>query len=151
MIIIYLWLILILFWTDKFRECIQKLSEDKNEMKYDELMSVYKYISIFLFLWHKAFKYPQLIAYKKINFELSDILNLFPLFNNILIKTLNEIIFNNKQISFDKYDTMINLYPYSVLLEMNLNYLKCFIKNYDVKTNINGKFQILIIISTIKK
>ena len=126
------------FWTDKFRECIQKLSEDKNEMKYDELMSVYKYISIFLFLWHKAFKYPQLIAYKKINFELSDILNLFPLFNNILIKTLNEIIFNNKQISFDKYDTMINLYPYSVLLEMNLNYLKCFIKNYDVKTNING-------------
>ena len=126
------------FWTDKFRECIQKLKENKNDLKYNELISIYKYISVFLFFWHKAFKYPQLISYKKINFELNDILNLFPLFNNILIETLNKFVFNNKQISMDKYDTMRNIYPYSALLETNLNYLKCFIKNYDEKTNING-------------
>ena len=63
---------------------------------------------------------------------------MFPLFNKILTKTLNDFIFNNQQISFDKNDTMRNLYPFSILLEMNLNYLKCFIKNYDEKTNING-------------
>ena len=126
------------FWIDKFRECINKLKDNIDDMKYNDLMGIYKYISIFLFLWHKAFKYPQLISYKKINFDLNDILDLFPLFNNILIKTLNDSIFNNQQISLNKDDTMRNLYPYSMLLEMNLNYLKCFIKNYDSKTNING-------------
>jgi hypothetical protein len=126
------------FWTDKFRECIKKLKEKENNLNYFELMSIYKYISVFLYLWSKGFKYPQLIAFKKISFELNDILDLFPLFNNILINTLNDIIFNNKQITIDKIDTMRNLYPYSILLEMNLNYLKCFIKNYDEKTNING-------------
>jgi hypothetical protein len=126
------------FWTDKFRECIKKLKEKENNVNYFELMSIYKYISVFLYLWSKVFKYPQLIAFKKISFELNDILDLFPLFNNILINTLNDIIFNNKQITIDKIDTMRNLYPYSILLEMNLNYLKCFIKNYDEKTNING-------------
>ena len=126
------------FWTDKFRECIKKLKEKENNLNYYELMSIYKYISVFLYLWSKVFKYPQLIAFKKISFELNDILDLFTLFNNILINTLNDIIFNNKQITIDKIDTMRNLYPYSILLEMNLNYLKCFIKNYDEKTNING-------------
>ena len=126
------------FWTDKFRECINKLKDNGDNMKYNNLMGIYKYISIFLFVWHKAFKYPQLISYKKINYDLNDILELFPLFNNILIKTLNDCIFNNQQISLNKDDTMRNLYPYSILLEMNLNYLKCFIKNYDSKTNING-------------
>ena len=63
---------------------------------------------------------------------------MFPLFNKILIKTLNDIVFNNQQFSFDKNDIMRNLYLFSVLLEMNLNYLKCFIKNYDEKNNING-------------
>ena len=118
------------FWTDKFRECINKLKDNGDNMKYNDLMG--------LFVWHKAFKYPQLISYKKINYDLNDILELFPLFNNILIKTLNDCIFNNQQISLNKDDTMRNLYPYSILLEMNLNYLKCFIKNYDSKTNING-------------
>ena len=99
---------------DKFRECIKKLKENKDDLKYNELISIYKYISVFLFFWHKAFKYPQLISYKKINFELNDILNLFPLFNNILIETLNKFVFNNKQISMDKYDTVRNIYPYSV-------------------------------------
>ena len=126
------------FWVDKFRECIKIVSAKESNINYFELMSIYKYISIFLYLWSKAFKYPQLISYKKISFELNDILDLFPLFNNILINTLNKNIFNSDQISFDKNDTIRNLYPYSILLEMNLNYLKCFIKNYDIKTNING-------------
>jgi hypothetical protein len=115
------------FWTDKFREGINKIKENEICINYFELMSIYKYLSTFLFFWHKAFKYPQLIAYKKISIDLNDILNLFPLFNKILIKTLNDIVFNNQQLSFDKNDTMSNLYPFSVLLEMNLNYLKCFI------------------------
>ena len=38
----------------------------------------------------------------------------------------------------DKNNNIRNIYQYNTLLEMNLNYLKCFIKNYDVKTNING-------------
>ena len=126
------------FWADKFREGINKIKENEIGINYFELMSIYKYLSTFLFFWHKAFKYPQLIAYKKISIDLNDILNLFPLFNKILIKTLNDIVFNNQQFSFDKNDIMRNLYPFSVLLEMNLNYLKCFIKNYDEKTNING-------------
>ena len=126
------------FWTDKFKECIKKLKDDEHNIKYIELMSIYQYITNFLYLWHKAFKYPQLIAYKKINFDLKDILNLFPLFNKILIQTLNNIIFNDKKISSEKNDIIRNIYPYSTLLDMNLNYLKCFIKNYDEKTNING-------------
>ena len=126
------------FWTDKFKECIKKLKDDKHNIEYIELMSIYQYITNFLYLWHKAFKYPQLIAYKKINFDLKDILNLFPLFNKILIQTLNNIIFNDKKISSEKNDIIRNIYPYSTLLDMNLNYLKCFIKNYDEKTNING-------------
>ena len=126
------------FWTDKFREGIKILEENEICINYIELISIYKYISTFLYFWHKTFKYPQLISYKKISIDLNDILNLFPLFNKILTKTLNDIIFNNQQISFDKNDTMRNLYPFSILLEMNLNYLKCFIKNYDEKTNING-------------
>ena len=126
------------FWTDKFRKGIKILEENEIGINYIELISIYKYISIFLYFWHKTFKYPQLISYKKISIDLNDILNLFPLFNKILTKTLNDIIFNNQQISFDKNDTMRNLYPFSILLEMNLNYLKCFIKNYDEKTNING-------------
>ena len=126
------------FWTDKFREGIKILEENEIGINYIELISIYKYISTFLYFWHKTFKYPQLISYKKISIDLNDILNLFPLFNKILTKTLNDIIFNNQQISFDKNDTMRNLYPFSILLEMNLNYLKCFIKNYDEKTNING-------------
>ena len=40
--------------------------------------------------------------------------------------------------SLDKNETVRNIYPFSILLEMNLNYLNCFIKNYDEKTNING-------------
>ena len=126
------------FWTDKFREGIKILEENEIGINYIGLISIYKYISTFLYFWHKTFKYPQLISYKKISIDLNDILNLFPLFNKILTKTLNDIIFNNQQISFDKNDTMRNLYPFSILLEMNLNYLKCFIKNYDEKTNING-------------
>ena len=126
------------FWTDKFKECIKKLKDDEHNIEYIELMSIYQYITNFLYLWHKAFKYPQLIAYKKINFDLKDILNLFPLFNKILIQTLNNIIFNDKKISSEKNDIIRNIYPYSTLLDMNLNYLKCFIKNYDEKTNING-------------
>lgn len=126
------------FWTDKFREGIKILEENEIGINYIELISIYKYISTFLYFWHKTFKYPQLISYKKISIDLNDILNLFPLFNKILTKTLNDFIFNNQQISFDKNDTIRNLYPFSILLEMNLNYLKCFIKNYDEKTNING-------------
>ena len=126
------------FWTDKFRKGIKILEENEIGINYIELISIYKYISTFLYFWHKTFKYPQLISYKKISIDLNDILNLFPLFNKILTKTLNDFIFNNQQISFDKNDTIRNLYPFSILLEMNLNYLKCFIKNYDEKTNING-------------
>ena len=126
------------FWTDKFREGIKILEENGNNINYCELISIYKYISNFLFLWHKAFKYPQLIGYKKISFELKDILGLFSLFNRILIKTLNDFIFNEQQVSLDKNETVRNIYPFSILLEMNLNYLNCFIKNYDEKTNING-------------
>ena len=126
------------FWIDKFRESIRLLEENENIINYYELISIYKYISNFLFLWHKAFKYPQLIGYKKISFELKDILGLFPLFNKILIKNLNDFIFNNQQVSVDRNETIRNLYPYSIVLEMNLNYLNCFIKNYDEKTNING-------------
>ena len=126
------------FWTDKFREGIKILEENEIGIDYIELISIYKYISTFLYFWHKTFKYPQLISYKNISIDLNDILNLFPHFNKILTKTLNDFIFNNQQISLDKNDTMRNLYPFSILLEMNLNYLKCFIKNYDEKTNING-------------
>ena len=31
------------FWTDKFRECIKKLKENKDDLKYNELISIYKY------------------------------------------------------------------------------------------------------------
>ena len=128
------------FWTDKFIECITKLEKEQNDNKlnYYELMSIYKYISIFLLLWYKSFKYPQLISFKKINYDLSDILNLFPLFNRILNTTLNEYIFNKNILFLDKNDIIKNIYHYNVLLDMNLNYIKCFIKNYDIKTNING-------------
>jgi len=128
------------FWNDKFESCIQKLEKNKTESKltYTELISIYKYISTFLLLWSKSFKYPQLIAYKKIKYELSDILNLFPLFNSILNSTLNDDIFNKNILISNKNDIIRNIYKYNVLLDMNLNYLKCFIKNYDTKTNING-------------
>ena len=128
------------FWNDKFEECIQKLEKNKNEnnITYTELISIYKYVSIFLLLWSKSFKYPQLISYKKIKYELSDILNLFPLFNSILNSALNYNIYNKNILILNKNDIIRNIYKYNVLLEMNLNYIKCFIKNYDVKTNING-------------
>ena len=128
------------FWVDKFRECITKLETNEKEknINYIELISIYKYISIFLLLWYKSFKYPQLISYKKINYDLSDILNLFILFNTILNSTLNNNIFNKNILILDKNDIIRNIYTYNVLLEMNLNYLKCFIKNYDKRTNING-------------
>ena len=128
------------FWADKFRESILKLEKDENErkLKYAELISIYKYISTFLLLWHKSFKYPKLISFKKINYDLSDILDLFPLFNSILDHTLNTSIFNKNILILDKNNNIRNIYQYSSLLEMNLNYIKCFIKNYDKKTNING-------------
>ena len=128
------------FWTDKFRESILKLEKDENErkLKYIELISIYKYISTFLFLWYKSFKYPKLISFKKINYDLSDILNLFPLFNSILDSTLTTNIFNRNILILDKNNNIRNIYLYSSLLEMNLNYIKCFIKNYDKKTNVNG-------------
>ena len=128
------------FWTDKFRESIEELEKNEKEKKlsYHELISIYKYISIFLILWHKSSKYPRLISFKKINYELDDLLNLFPLFNSILNYTLTNDIFNNDILFMDKNNNIRNIYQYNTLLEMNLNYLKCFIKNYDVKTNING-------------
>ena len=128
------------FWVDKFRECITKLENNEKDKKlnYIELISIYKYISIFLLLWYKSFRYPKLISFKKINIDLQDILNLFPLFNSILNSTLNNNIFNKNILILDKNDIIRNIYPYNVLLEMNINYIKCFIKNYDKKTNING-------------
>ena len=42
------------FWTDKFRECIKKLKEKENNLNCYELMSIYKYISVFLYLWSKV-------------------------------------------------------------------------------------------------
>ena len=128
------------FWTDKFRESIQKLEKNEKErnLNYTEIISLYKFISTFLLLWYKVFKYPKLIAYKKINYNLSDILNLFPLFNSILNYTLNTNIFNKNILILDKINNIRNIYQYNTLLEMNLNYIKCFIKNYDKKTNING-------------
>ena len=128
------------FWNDKFETCIQKLEKNKKErsLPYIELISIYKFISTFLLLWSKSFKYPQLILYKKIKYELSDILNLFPLFNSILNSTLNDDIYNKNILISYKNDIIRNIYKYNVLLEMNLNYIKCFIKNYDIKTNISG-------------
>lgn len=128
------------FWNDKFETCIQKLEKNKKErsLPYTELISIYKFISTFLLLWSKSFKYPQLILYKKIKYELSDILNLFPLFNSILNSTLNDDIYNKNILISNKNDIIRNIYKYNVLLEMNLNYIKCFIKNYDIKTNISG-------------
>ena len=128
------------FWTDKFRESIKNLEKNEKEknLSYTDLISIYKYISIFLILWHKSSKYPRLISFKKINYELDDLLNLFPLFNSILNYTLNNDIFNNNILFMDKNNNIRNIYQYNTLLEMNLNYLKCFIKNYDIKTNING-------------
>ena len=128
------------FWNDKFTECIHKLenNQNKNNLNYNELISIYKYISIFLILWYKSFRYPQLISYKKIYYDLSDILKLFPLFNSILYSTLNNHIYNKNILVLDKNDIIRNIYKYNILLEMNLNYIKCFIKNYDIKTNING-------------
>ena len=125
------------FWTKKFSEVIQKLENDK-KLNYFELISIYKYISVFLLLWYKSFKYPKLVSFKKINYDLSDILKLFPLFNNILNSTLNNHIFNKNILFLDKSDIIRNIYPYNTLLDMNLNYVKCFIKNYDKKTYING-------------
>ena len=130
----------ITFWTDKFRESIQKLEKNEKEktLNYQELISIYKYISIFLLFWHKSFKYPQLISFKKIAYDLSDILKLFPLLNSILYETLSNDIFNNNILFLDKNSNIRNIYLYNTLLEMNLNYIKCFIKNYDKKTYIDG-------------
>ena len=128
------------FWTDKFSECITKLEKNRTEknINYTELISIYKYISIFLLLWKKSFKYPKLISFKKIAYDLKDILDLFPLFSYILNDTLNNYIFNKNILILEKNDIIKNIYQYNTLLEMNLNYIKCFIKNYDKKTNING-------------
>ena len=51
---------------------------------------------------------------------------------------LNEDIYNKNILISNKNDIIRNIYKFNVLLEMNLNYIKCFIKNYDIKTNING-------------
>ena len=128
------------FWTDKFRECINKLERNKTEqsINYTELISIYKFISIFLLFWYKSSKYPKLIAFKKINYDLTNIVELFPLFSSILNEILNNKIFNKNILILEKNDIIRNIYQYNTLFEMNLNYIKCFIKNYDTKTNING-------------
>ena len=40
------------FWVDKFRECIKIVSAKESNINYFELMSIYKYISIFCTFSH---------------------------------------------------------------------------------------------------
>ena len=123
--------------TDIFNSSISLILND-NTKNYYELISAYKYISTFLYFWHKTFKYPKLISFKKINIDLNDLIKLFTIFTSELNKIINEKFSFKNIFIYDKNDLIRIIYKYTCFLELGINYVNCFIKDYDSKTNING-------------
>ncbi len=127
------------FFENIYNQCISKLNIQK--LNYYEIISIYYYLNIFYIFWNKAFKYPKIISYKTISISLDEIIKLFDVIN----QHLNYIISN--LIPILKEEKYIILYKYEIFLSMCLNYIKCFIKNYDKKYDVKNISTFLIKLS----
>ena len=127
------------FFENIYNQCISKLNIQK--LNYYEIISIYYYLNIFYIFWNKAFKYPKIISYKTISISLDGIIKLFDVIN----QHLNYIISN--LIPILKEEKYIILYKYEIFLSMCLNYIKCFIKNYDKKYDVKNISTFLIKLS----
>ena len=127
------------FFENIYYQCISKLNCQK--LNYFEIISVYSYLNIFFIFWNKAFKYPKIISYKTISISLDEIIKLYDVIN----QHLNYIISNI--IPIIKEEKYIILYKYEIFLSMCLNFIKCFIKNYDKKYDIKNISTFLIKLS----
>ena len=127
------------FFEKIYYQCITKIN-DKN-LNYEEMISIYNFLNVFFIFWNKAFKYPKITSYKTISISLEELIKEFDNMNKIL----NHIICN--LIPILKEEKYIFLYKFESFLSMCLNYIKCFIKNYEKKYEIKNISTFLIKLS----
>ena len=121
---------------DKFNDCVNYIKDNLNkEIKsiYYQIIPKITYMSTFLLFWHKCFKYPKIIGYKKIHLTLDDIINLYPIINKIL-ETILKYIHTAKS----NEELIEKIYIFESFLVLCLNYIRCFIKNYDSKCELQS-------------
>ena len=120
------------FFTNKFNEVISQLST-VDFTNYFELIPLYCYINAYLLFWHKSFKYPKIISYKNTGVSLNMIISLYQTLHSHLVMIINDCnLIKNKTEKREK------LYQYQIFLLLNINYIKCFIKNHESTFDIKG-------------
>ena len=115
------------FFESYYNKIINEIKDNNNKLDYFSKLCNYYYLKTFFYAYYKFNKYPKLINYKKFYINLNDILNLFPIIN----KELDNILFLLNNL-IDKKERILFLYKYEIFLELCLNYVKIFIKNYEL-------------------
>lgn len=133
------------FYEKKYQESIEYLTSNTNRnliQGFYDLIPKFEYLNSFFLLWHKNFKYPKILSFKKILISLDEIIQLFPLMNTYLEKI--EKYANN---TVNKNEKIQKLYLFNSFLKLCFSYIRCFIKNHNKNYEIQNFSLFLIKIS----